>query len=214
MIIALFQMAIVLLSVATLALLVKNQKNRKRDALDRVKWPVFGASLSPFSIAGVWSSYYQDKISLVSALLRVDELFRARVAETTSADWAVLDWTLSPLEPQRGSWEWEDDKLVPAKADSQGRPLVAFTTPHTGVAVAASIPAVSSAAWSPGWSAQETMRYQEAARFVAEFTAAGVPLGESKRKAQDLALRDALLKTDLAPRWWVDEKFPELEWPG
>lgn len=60
--------------------------------------------------ARVWDDYRADRISIVSALLRTDALFTARIAEIT--DWDALDWTTSPLAPTKGSWQWDDDQLV------------------------------------------------------------------------------------------------------
>lgn len=59
--------------------------------------------------AQVWDLFQRDQISAVSALLRVEQLFAARVAEIE--DWDALDWTISPLGPVGGSWRWEGDRL-------------------------------------------------------------------------------------------------------
>lgn len=73
-------------------------------------WKIEQLSVPPGLGPTVWRDYQADRISLVSALLRTEELFAARVAEIT--DWQTIDWTTSPLEPLKGRWEWDGDRLV------------------------------------------------------------------------------------------------------
>lgn len=58
----------------------------------------------------VWADYLEDRISLTSALLRVEQLFRARLDEID--DWDAIDWTTTALGPTRGFYEWDGDRLV------------------------------------------------------------------------------------------------------
>jgi hypothetical protein len=77
----------------------------------------------------VWDEYHRDRISLVSALLRVEALFAARVAEID--DWDAVDWTISPLEPTTLGWKWDGDRLVeaPALEVAQDRILASLAVP-------------------------------------------------------------------------------------
>lgn len=59
----------------------------------------------------VWTDYMADTISLVSALIRVDELVAARVAQVS--DWQQVDVWSTPLAPS-GDWGWNGDRLVHA----------------------------------------------------------------------------------------------------
>lgn len=82
------------------------------------------------------ADYIAGRIGVISYLARVESLFAARVAEVQ--DWDSVDWTRDPLEPTRGRWAWDEDRLVPATegpfkgfadevrgvvADSNGRPM-------------------------------------------------------------------------------------------